>query len=62
MTSNELLTWGERWHYPYLRLGSKDAVRHGRSHWEALVSGKDAVRRVLAEQRIRLWDARLEEK
>lgn len=60
MSGDDLLAWAERWHYPFLRLGSKDAVRHGRQHWAELATSKDAVRRILAEQRIERWNIRAE--
>lgn len=60
MTGSDLLDWAERWHYPYLWLGGKDVVRHGRQYWADLATGKDEARRILAEQRIQLWNVRAE--
>lgn len=60
MKSNvALLAWAERWHYPYLRLDEKDAVRYGRKSWEAFVSSRDRKRKQLAWARIQRWNARV---
>lgn len=55
------MAWAERWHYPYVRLPGKDAIRHGREHWQALASSRDQGRKILVEQRIQLWNARAKE-
>lgn len=61
MSLDDILTWGESHHYPFLRIGDEadplmpDVLRHGRKHYEELrISG---VRQCLASKRIARWDA-----
>jgi hypothetical protein len=58
-TISELLTWGERKHYPQLVLSNEDILRHGELHWRRMA--KDKERRQLAWQRIQAWNARTQE-
>lgn len=58
MSDGDLLQWAERWHYPYLRLRGKDAIRHGRHEWEAFAKCQDSERKRQAWQRIERWNER----
>lgn len=52
---SDLLSWAERWHYPYLRL-SNDAIRHGQQAWETFAKSQDSDRKQQAWQRIARWN------
>lgn len=59
MTYREIMAWGRRWHYPYLRIGDEasppttDVLRHGKEHYEELRN--HPTRRKLTSLRIERW-------
>ena len=56
---DELLAWGEQWHYPQLVLSDQDIIRHGEDAWKAFVADRGRKRKMLAWQRIQAWNERL---
>lgn len=57
MTDGKMLAWAARWHYPYLRLGDKDAIPHGQPSWEKFVTNADRRRKATAQHQIARWNA-----
>lgn len=53
MTRKEFLQWGERWHHPFLALGSDQVLRHGKEAYEQA----NPVMIRLASKRIDRWHA-----
>lgn len=63
MTHKQIMAFGAKWHYPFLRIGDEasppalDVLRHGKAHYEELRN--DPKRRKLTGLRIEHWMARL---
>lgn len=61
MTYEQIMTWGERNHFPFLRIGdeaeprSPDVLRHGQTYYEELRISP--VRLDLASLRVQRWNA-----
>lgn len=53
MNRKEFLSFGERWHYPFLVLGSGQALPHGKDAYE----NASPVTIRLASKRIDRWNA-----
>ncbi len=57
---NSLLAWGQRWHYPFLRLADGSHIKHGLEAWRQ--ASRNPKRTLHAWQRISEWNRRANEK
>lgn len=57
MSTEELLSWGESHHYPYLQLPS-GGLPHGEEHWRRLLQSPERTRE--ARERVLYWLSKLE--
>jgi hypothetical protein len=57
---NDLLTWAQTWHYPQLVLSREDIIRHGEDAWKAFVVSHNETRATLAQERIAIWNKRVQ--
>lgn len=64
MTFRQLMAWGKRWHYPFLRIGLEadqptgEVLEHGKMHYRAL--RQCDTRLGLAIKRAERWNAYVE--
>lgn len=54
MRYKQILSWGKRWHYPFLILDSNDHIQHGEEHYQTLRG--DPRRQDKATLRIARWN------
>jgi hypothetical protein len=56
MSLDNILRWGDLYHWPRLVLAEGEALKPGRDAWEELIASNDYVRLASVSERIAKWE------